>query len=321
MPSSRMAPGPNGLAIAPTVMPSPTGIRATRSWPPNCQRARRSNLVVEQAHRAWRRLRPPGGRRSRGGPARRAAARGPTSASSREEHRHHDEEGDAHRHAAAPGHGRRVHPARVGKVDRLDAAAPCGARRGQDEGEERRREERDRGGNEEVEVAGHRAFPGRAPVTPPAAPGPGSGQQMPRTSAAIRACSAGSSRVTSVSTSSRPTSRISAGPKPAGGHGRRPDPDPRRDVRGRGIEGDRVLVHGDPDVVEEALGLLAGRPERPDVDREDVVVGAPGDDPAAARGHLGGQRLRVLHRSPLVRRGTPRSRPAAGRPPWPRSRA
>ena len=42
MPSRRITPGPNGLAMAPTVIPSPTGMRATRICPPSCQRARRS---------------------------------------------------------------------------------------------------------------------------------------------------------------------------------------------------------------------------------------------------------------------------------------
>ena len=45
----------------------------------------------------------------------------------REERRHHDEEGDAHRHAAAAGHGRRVHAALVRDGRQPSRAAPCGA--------------------------------------------------------------------------------------------------------------------------------------------------------------------------------------------------
>ena len=55
-------------------------------------------------------------------------------------------------------------------------------------------------------------------------------------------------------------------PEAAGRGGGGSHPDAGRDVRGRRVEGDRVLVDGDPHVVEEVLGLLAGRPEGADVD-------------------------------------------------------
>src|SRR4051812_37360670 len=42
--------------------------------------------------------------------------------------------------------------------------------------------------------------------------------------------------------------------------GGRPDPDARGRVRGQSVEGDRVLVDGDPDLVEEVFRLLAGDP-------------------------------------------------------------
>ena len=79
----------------------------------------------------------------------------------------------------------------------------------------------------------------------------------------------------------RPTARISSGPKPrevvAGVPIRMPD----AVFGGQRVEGDRVLVDGDADLVEQVLGLLAGDPERRDVDEHEVVVGAARDDPGA----------------------------------------
>ena len=88
----------------------------------------------------------------------------------------HDEEGDAHRDASPAGHRARVDAALVGKVERLDPVRHAPDGRGEDEREDRRGEEGDDRGDEEARV-GHRVVPGRRSVTPPAAPGPGSGRR------------------------------------------------------------------------------------------------------------------------------------------------
>ena len=61
-----------------------------------------------------------------------------------------------------------------------------------------------------------------------------------------------------------------------------------------------VLVAGDRDVLEDALGLGAAEFLVPQVDEDDVVVGAAGHHVPAALPHTLAQRLRVAHNLALV---------------------
>ena len=138
---------------------------------------------------------------------------------------------------------------------------------------------------------------------------------------ARRARAAASSRCSMASAISRAIARISSGPMPrdvtAGVPTRIPD-----EVFGRlPVERDLVLVDGDPDLVEEVLGVLAG------------------DARATSRRRAsGGCRCRRTRPAGRARRGPPRSSPrsrrsvagrarnsrrgpAGGRPPCRRSRA
>ena len=83
-------------------------------------------------------------------------------------------------------------------------------------------------------------------------------------------------------------------------HGRRPDADARGRVRRQRVEGDRVLVDGDADVVEKPLGFLAGHAEWRHVDEEQVVVRAARHEARAGGGERPGERCRVDDRPALV---------------------
>ena len=236
-------------------------MRATRSWPPSCHRARRSKrssrhpdqhrrgAAEQEGHDVG-----PGDPVERGATApprrRRGRARWPTTRK-------------ATPTAMPPPRG--IGLVLTRRSSGWSTASTRRARRrttgvrseGQRPPPRGRRRRRGRGG------------PRRSPGRPRAAvrhasgsPGTGKRAQMSRTSAAIRACSAGSSRVRSASTSSRPTSRISAGPKPRVVVAGVPTRIPEVDVRRRRVERDGVLVDGDADIVEEPLGLLARSPRR-----------------------------------------------------------
>ena len=131
-------------------------------------------------------------------------------------------------------------------------------------------------------------------------PGTGKCATIDRTSPASRVWTAGSSRRWIASMIIRPTARISSGPKPRDVAAGRADPDPGCRVRRQRVERDRVLVDGDPDLVEQVLGLLAGHPERRDVDEHQVVVRAARHDPGAQSGQRLGHDPGVLDRSSLI---------------------
>src|SRR5215203_2818247 len=61
-----------------------------------------------------------------------------------------------------------------------------------------------------------------------------------------------------------------------------------------GVGRDRVAVGDDAGVQQCRLGLPAGQPERRDVEQDDVVVGAAGDEPCAAPQEALGERLGVV---------------------------
>src|SRR3954447_1226810 len=81
---------------------------------------------------------------------------------------------------------------------------------------------------------------------------------------------------------------------------RRADPDAGRRIGWQLIEGDRVLVDRDPDLVEEVLRLLARHSERGDVDEHQVVVRPAGNEPRALPGEGLCKHPGVLDRAPLV---------------------
>src|SRR5882724_6503372 len=92
----------------------------------------------------------------------------------------------------------------------------------------------------------------------------------------------------------------------ARGHGRRAQTHPARDHGPLGVEGDAVLVHGDPRPIERFLRVLAGDALGRQVDEEEMGVGAAGDQPVAEGQHGLGERLGVLDDLGLV--GTPLGR-------------
>src|SRR5439155_23430319 len=86
----------------------------------------------------------------------------------------------------------------------------------------------------------------------------------------------------------------------AGRERRRADPE-ARGIHGRAlVEGDRVPVHGDPDLLEAGLGGLAVEPGGPEVDQHEVDVGATGEHRDPAGHQLLGQRLGVGDRLALA---------------------
>ena len=66
------------------------------------------------------------------------------------------------------------------------------------------------------------------------------------------------------------------------------------------VEGDRVAVDGDPDLLEAVLGGLAVEPGRGQVDEHEVDVGAAGEDRDAALLQALGERLGVGDRLALA---------------------
>jgi hypothetical protein len=74
----------------------------------------------------------------------------------------------------------------------------------------------------------------------------------------------------------------SAVPKPRCRAGRRADADPAGLHWRQRIEGDPILVAGDPGAFERFIGVLAGDPDRTQVDQCEVRVGAPGNQVRAA---------------------------------------
>ena len=132
-------------------------------------------------------------------------------------------------------------------------------------------------------------------------PGTGNRLTISLTSAARRAWADGSSRSRMASMMIRADRAHLVRPEPARGRRRRPDPDPGGGVRRERVERDRVLVDRDADLVEQVLGLLAGHPERRDVDEHEVVVGAARDDAGAEPGERLGHHGRVLDGPSLVR--------------------
>ena len=136
--------------------------------------------------------------------------------------------------------------------------------------------------------------------TPRGSPGTGKRATSSRTSARIRSWAASSSRSRIASTIQAPICAISAGPMPrvvvAGVPTRIPD----ATLGGFCVERDRVLVDGDPDVVEEGLGLAAGDPQRRHVDEREVVVGAAADQARARVGEGLREHAGVLDRPGLV---------------------
>src|SRR5688572_11458872 len=81
--------------------------------------------------------------------------------------------------------------------------------------------------------------------------------------------------------------------EPARGPGRRAETDARGDGGPLRVERHAVLVAGDPRTLERLLGLVALHPLGAEIDQHQVVVGAAGNDGAAALLHHVGQRLGV----------------------------
>src|SRR3990172_1440145 len=81
----------------------------------------------------------------------------------------------------------------------------------------------------------------------------------------------------------------------ARGDGRRADADAAGAERLARVVGDGVVVADDAGTVERLRGLLPEDTLVRQVDQDQVIVGAAGDEPEAALQQLGGQRLRVAH--------------------------
>ena len=120
----------------------------------------------------------------------------------------------------------------------------------------------------------------------------------------MRACSDSRSDSKSSQSAAQITSaisRMSSVAEPARRQRRGADPQARGVHRRALVEGDRVAVDGDPDLLEPLLGVLAVEALDGDVDEHEVDVGAAGEHVDPAGDQLLGEGPGVGDRLPLAR--------------------
>ena len=213
-----------------------------------------------------------------------------------------NDEGDGDGHAAAARNGGHVDPPMVGMVDRVEAEGDPPDERREDEGEDGGRGE----GGEKVgkRLTGERTEP-HAAGSPVGIGGPVEARDREAgtdlgdalsEAGLLRGVVAMLDRVDDQAADLSHLVRAHATRR----HRRGSDPDPRRGVGRLAVERDLVLVDGDPDLVEQVLGVLAGHAERHHVGEHQVVVGAARDEAGAAAGQRLGENRCVLDRPALI---------------------